>query len=501
MWKTYRPSQIRGVTSASDRYSLLLLDGQQRLTSLYVLFEGGAPPFYEGEHLFYNLYFNLQTEEFRFWQKSLMDGNPAWLGVHELLRHGLGVFLRRLPQLPPEQHELATEHLDRIGQLDAIRSYPYTVDLLSQEDLTLDEVIEIFNQVNSAGTPLTKADLGLAHICSVWPEARPELRAFSDEMGQYGFPVGLDFLLRCIAAVASGSLLLEGNFYKVPAEELQLAWKKVRQSVEYIINVLRHEAYVDRLSDLPGPNVLIPLAVYLARNSSAFASEIEKRKFLRWMFLAGIWGRYSGSTETNLQRDISLLNDLDPTGRLVEAIIRERGRIHLEARDLEGRGAGTPVYKFSEGVRDASSGGDPVQPAAEADQRRGGPVDIPDPVQQAPPARSAQALARCPIDCSTSARSPACRRLNARCPSLGRSLVRRSPTGACQCPRVLAMPRNPRSSRLATPLASSTSRSPDSSTSSCSWQHPGQPPSHHSRSPQMVLTARPWAVWAWRLAS
>src|SRR6266498_4087629 len=347
VWKTYRPSQIRGVTSASDRYSLLLLDGQQRLTSLYVLFEGGAPPFYEGEHLFYNLYFNLQTEEFRFWQKSLMDGNPAWLGVHELLRHGLGVFLRRLPQLPPEQHELATEHLDRIGQLDAIRSYPYTVDLLSQEDLTLDEVIEIFNQVNSAGTPLTKADLGLAHICSVWPEARPELRAFSDEMGQYGFPVGLDFLLRCIAAVASGSLLLEGNFYKVPAEELQLAWKKVRQSVEYIINVLRHEAYVDRLSDLPGPNVLIPLAVYLARNSSAFASEIEKRKFLRWMFLAGIWGRYSGSTETNLQRDISLLNDLDPTGRLVEAIIRERGRIHLEARDLEGKGAGTPVYKFS----------------------------------------------------------------------------------------------------------------------------------------------------------
>jgi hypothetical protein len=52
--------------------------------------------------------------------------------------------------------------------------------------------------------------------------------------------------------------------------------------------------------------------------------------------------------------------------------------------------------------------------------------------------------------------------------SLRRSLVRRSPTGACQCSRVLAIPRNPRSSRLATPLASSTSRSPDSSTSSCS---------------------------------
>src|SRR6266511_3119807 len=80
-------------------------------------------------------------------------------------------------------------------------------------------------------------------------------------------------------------------------------------------------------------------------------------------------------------------------------------------------------------------------------------------------------------------------------------MVRRSPTGVCQCSRVLASPRNPRSSRLATSTPSSTPPSPASSMSSCSWQLPGQPPSHHSRSPWMVEMARPWAVWVWRLAS
>src|SRR5215216_1930941 len=80
-------------------------------------------------------------------------------------------------------------------------------------------------------------------------------------------------------------------------------------------------------------------------------------------------------------------------------------------------------------------------------------------------------------------------------------MVRRSPTGACQCARVLAMPRNPRSSRLATWTSSSASSSPASVRSSCSWQLPGQPPSTHSRSPWMVATATPWAVWACRLAS
>jgi hypothetical protein len=57
--------------------------------------------------------------------------------------------------------------------------------------------------------------------------------------------------------------------------------------------------------------------------------------------------------------------------------------------------------------------------------------------------RNAHAPASWPIACSTSARSPARTRLNARCPSLSRSLVLQSPTGACQRSRGAAMPRNP----------------------------------------------------------
>ncbi len=45
LWKTYKPSPVRGGKAREDGQSLLLLDGQQRLTSLHVLFEGEAPPF------------------------------------------------------------------------------------------------------------------------------------------------------------------------------------------------------------------------------------------------------------------------------------------------------------------------------------------------------------------------------------------------------------------------------------------------------------------------
>ena len=106
IWRTYKPSPVRGGEAVRDGHSLLLLDGQQRLTTLYVLFRGEAPRFYEGESLFFKLYFNMQTEEFRFWQKSLMESNPAWIGVHEFLREGLNALLERLDQADEDRRAI-----------------------------------------------------------------------------------------------------------------------------------------------------------------------------------------------------------------------------------------------------------------------------------------------------------------------------------------------------------------------------------------------------------
>ena len=349
IWRTYKPSPVRGGEAAADGHSLMLLDGQQRLTTLYVLFDGKAPPFYEGESLFFDLFFNVQTEEFRFWQKSLMDKNPAWISVHEFLSEGLSGLLERLDQLGGERREVVQQNLSRLSRLDQIRDYTYTVDQVSGDEFTLDEVVNIFNRVNKAGTPLTKADLALAHICSIWPEAREEMRNFRGAMDGHGYGVDFNFMVRCLAGVATSSVMLEGAFLHVAAEELQAGWKKMQTAFEHLVNVLRHEAFVDDLSDLPTNYVLVPMTIYLARQDGAFPTDLIKRRFIRWMYLAGIWARYSGSTETKLQQDVALVagRDLDPTPELESAILRERGRVELEASDLAVGGAGTPLAKFS----------------------------------------------------------------------------------------------------------------------------------------------------------
>ena len=349
IWRTYKPSLVRGGEAAHDGHSLLLLDGQQRLTTLFVLFQGEAPKFYEGESLFFNLHFNMQTEEFRFWQRSLMENNPAWIGVHDFLREGLNALLERLEQVEEDRRAIIQQNLGRLSKLDRVRDYTYTVDQVSGDDYSVEEVVDIFNRVNSRGTPLKKADLALAHVCSLWPEARAELRGFAAKMAERGFDVDLNFLVRCLAGVATGSVLLEGSFLKTQAPTFKGAWRKMQPAFEHLVGVLRQEALISGLDDLPTNYVLIPAAIYLARQGGQFPSDAVRRRFVRWILLAGLWARYSGSTDTKLQQDVALVTgrDLDPTHELESSILRERGRVTLQEGDLDRARIDSAVARLS----------------------------------------------------------------------------------------------------------------------------------------------------------
>src|SRR5687768_8807340 len=65
----------------------LLLDGQQRITSLYGIVRGQPPRFFEGNaETFKGLYFHLEREEFAFYSPLKMEGDPLWLDVSALMQ-------------------------------------------------------------------------------------------------------------------------------------------------------------------------------------------------------------------------------------------------------------------------------------------------------------------------------------------------------------------------------------------------------------------------------
>ena len=306
---------------------------------MYALFTGKAPKFHEGEELYFDLFFNIQTEEFRYWHRTQMASNPAWLSVHVVLKQRLAALLSGVKQGEPEKREYIMDYMENVSRLDKIRDYSYTVDKITGSEFGLEEVVQVFNRINSKGTPLRKADLALAHLCSIWPGARAEFREFQDRLRQQGHNVRFGIFLRCLVAVATGYSTLDGKYKRVSAEDFGRAWLKVQAAVSYLLTVLRQEAYVGDVNrDLPTSHVLIPIIVYLCKRDGRFESDVIKEKFIRWLYLACLWSRYSSSSETKLQQDVSHVfnsGDGDPVSQLEEAIMRERGRIDLEPSDIK----------------------------------------------------------------------------------------------------------------------------------------------------------------------
>lgn len=355
IWKTYKPQMFRGDSKdTNSQYYRLILDGQQRLTALYTVFKGEPPPFFEGSKLYFRLFFNVLTQEFEYWQPVKMRGKAEWIEVTPFLVQGVGNFFEQ-KDMSEEDKGFYFKQLKYLNKLDQMRNYTYELETIpkSGEEIDTNEVVRIFNLVNSSGMTLSKADLALAHICASWEEARQSLKSTHSKISKAGFNLTsqkgreLEFWVRSLAAVATGSVLLDGAFYKSDIAGVKDAWPKIDRAAEYLINVLRTDAYIYASNRLSTPYVLLPLIKFLSEHGYSFGTDDEKRRFLYWLYAAQMWGRYSGSMESDLQKDIRSLINGNVIEELISNIISKVGRIKVESKDLKGKGRSSPFFNIA----------------------------------------------------------------------------------------------------------------------------------------------------------
>ena len=99
IWNTRADTtDLRGADGLGSDNVKLLLDGQQRVTSLYGVMRGKPPQFFEDperEKSFTGLYFHLDRETFEFYRPNTMAGDPLWISVTDLM-------LDRAPRTSPQ---------------------------------------------------------------------------------------------------------------------------------------------------------------------------------------------------------------------------------------------------------------------------------------------------------------------------------------------------------------------------------------------------------------
>lgn len=358
-WETENPPAIKNRAVDMDKLGLtkVILDGQQRLTTLYMLIRGEIPPYYTSDDILQDprhLYFNVLTGDFQFYQRSMMESNPLWQSVTNCFDENevdsfdiAEMYNEKNPDI--NFRETAKIIGKNLTQLRIIEKLTYPI-LTVPKTADIDGAIDVFDRVNSRGTKLTDAELVLTHITGGWPQARRVLKKKMLDMKSRGFDFNLDFLTRCMVITLTKSALYKKNsklkYDQFSKDDYKYAWNKVSKALDYLIPILMQDGLISSTNDLSTHNALVPMIAYLVENDNRFTGTM-KYQFLYWMFLALIWSRYSGQTDARLDKDIyTINNEEDIIKNLIQEIQDSRGRLEVKEADMEGRTAGHPLYKM-----------------------------------------------------------------------------------------------------------------------------------------------------------
>jgi hypothetical protein len=336
---------VRGNATLQPGTVQLLLDGQQRITSLYGIIRGKQPQFFDGNtQVFTGLFINLEDETFEFYAPLKMKDNPLWVNVTDLMQEGgTGRHMKKLMNNPDVSGDVDT-YIDRINAVAEIKSIELHIEQVTGEDKTVDVVVDIFNRVNSGGTKLSKGDLALAKICAEWPAARHEMKQRLGKWQQAGFDFRLEWLLRCVNAIVTGEALFTA-LKDVKPVRFREGLQQAEDSVDRLINLISGRLGLDH-EEVLGSRYSFPLlARYLVQRDGRLADYRERDKLLYWYIHTFLWGRYAGSTESVLNQDLALIDNPDGAlDRLIAQLRKDRVDLRLRPDDFVGWSRGARFY-------------------------------------------------------------------------------------------------------------------------------------------------------------
>lgn len=339
MWETQSNRvNTRGGQPLAQGTVTLLLDGQQRITTLYGIIRGVPPAYFDGDpSRFLDLYFNLETEDFEFYQPIRMRDDPLWINVTDLFQKGaIAVGMPLMNQLVADDLRDMQDFLDKLNAIEKVKAREFHVDNVAGEDLTVNQVVEIFNAVNSSGTELSKGDLALAKIGADWPEAREEMKKRLANWQAVGYEFDYDWLLRCINAIVTGhSDFAELSKPDITPARIQDGLKRAEQHIDGALNLIASRLGLADKSVLRSPNSIPAIVRYLDRETSLPDYKILDR-LLYWYVHTVLWGRYSGSTETVMRQDlIAISENEDAVTALIERLNQTRGHLRVAPNDFD----------------------------------------------------------------------------------------------------------------------------------------------------------------------
>lgn len=316
---------------------IAVLDGQQRLTSLYIGLKGSYAyrlkhhrrnneNAYPPRRLYLNLIEGKQDEDepggydFRFMTSEEFQGMKKgyWYEVGNILTMTQSDEARQYvdenivpienssgeKKYTKEQTDHATNTLEK---LFCVVNTDKTLSYYKEKATELDKVLNIFVRINSGGTKLSYSDLLLSIASAQWEniDAREEIITFVDEINSIGggFKIDKDFVLKAALVLTDiNSIVFKvDNFNKANTMKIERNWENVKHAIRRAVSLVSSFGYTGET--LSSNNALIPIAYYLLtigmpdnfEQSSMYRENREKIK--KWLIQVLLKKTFSGQSD------------------------------------------------------------------------------------------------------------------------------------------------------------------------------------------------------------
>jgi hypothetical protein len=317
---------------------LLIVDGQQRLTSLYAVLKGRTVMTEDYDAQTIQIAFRPRDQKFEVADAAIRKDPEFITNISDLFRHAssysfIKEFIEKLKgyrELSPQEESAIASGIDRVYDL---RNYPFTALELSA-NVNEEHVAEVFVRINSKGVVLNQADFILTLMSVFWDEGRAQLEHFCQESRKpsFGKPspfnhflqpepdqllrvaVGLGFRrarLKHVYSILRGKDMETEEF----SDQLRIQQFDVLKGAQAAaLDLTNWHEFLKTLicagfrssSMVTSTTALIyAYVLYLLGRRDHNVNRWELRNVIaRWFFMASLTGRYSASPETQMEADL-----------------------------------------------------------------------------------------------------------------------------------------------------------------------------------------------------
>jgi hypothetical protein len=378
-----------GVKQAPPR--LLIVDGQQRLTSLYAVMTGTSVLRQDYSPAKIRIAFRPSDATFQVTDAAI-EKDPEFLPDISVLWEVAGrrkTAIRSYLKTLAEKRTLDQDEEDRledaIDRLYDLRNYPFKVVELSPE-VEEEQVAEVFVRINSEGVSLNQADFVLTLMSVFWTKGRQQLEDFCraaktptlSQASPFNWFIqpGPDVLIRVPVALAFRRAVLKHVYSLLRGRDMDTGkpnpdrrdeqFARLEAAQERVLDLTNWHEFLQAIERagfrgakmISSENAIIfTYALWLVGRVDYGVKISRLREVIaRWFFMAHTTSRYSGSFESRFEQDLALLRNLTPgapgsADGFVDALTKD-DHAAQQSRIFSGEVAGTArVHRGAEHPR------------------------------------------------------------------------------------------------------------------------------------------------------